>query len=380
MRIALAAGYAPSLARVRGPLLRAMLAAGHAVTALAPEDGGARRELARLGADFLPIPLRRAGLNPLADLRCLGFLRRTLRDLAPDLLLSASPKAVIWGSLAAEQAGVPRVFALVTGLGRAFFLDGERPGPGRRILNLVARGLYGRALAACRGVLFQNPDDLGLFRRLGLLRPGQAALVTAGSGVDLERFTPAEPVLPDPVEGGPVFLTLARLLRDKGLPEFAQAARLLKARFPEAEFRAAGPAETGPGALRPGQIAAWNQDGAVRFDPPLDDVRPAIRRASVCVLASAYREGLPNFLLESLAMARPVIATDAPGCRETVLPGRNGFLVPPRDPAALARAMERFLLDPGLIPDMGAAGRSLAEARFDVRTVNAQILAFLGLA
>lgn len=381
MNIAFLAGYSPSLPRLRGPLLRAMLAAGHRVTALAPDDDPrARHELARMGVDFQPIPLRRAGLNPLADLGTLAALRRALRLLSPDLVLSSSAKAVIWGSLAARQAGVPRIYALITGLGRAFFLERERPGLGRRALNLAARALFRRSLPACHGLLFQNQDDRDLFLRLGLLRPGQAALVTAGSGVDLEHFAPAEPVLPDAVEGGPVFLTLTRMLLAKGLPEFVEAARTLKAQYPAAEFRACGPLETGPGAVPRARLAAWAREGAVTFVPAVDDVRPELRRASVVVLASAYREGLPHSLLEAMAMARPVITTDVPGCCETVVPGRNGFLVPPRDPGALARAMEQFILNPGRIPDMGAASRTLAEERFDVRSVNAQILAFLGLA
>lgn len=261
MNIAFLAGYSPSLPRLRGPLLRAMSAAGHRVTALAPDDDPrARHELARLDVDFQAIPLRRAGLNPLADLGTLAALRRALRDLSPDLVLSSSAKAVIWGSLAARQAGVPRIYALITGLGRAFFLERERPGLGRRVLNLAARALFRRSLPACHGLLFQNQDDRDLFQRLGLLRPGQAALVTAGSGVDLEHFAPAEPVLPDPVEGGPVFLTLTRMLLAKGLPEFVEAARTLKALYPAAEFRACGPLETGPGAVPKARLEAWAKE------------------------------------------------------------------------------------------------------------------------
>ncbi|WP_449243003.1 glycosyltransferase family 4 protein [Desulfovibrio sp.] len=381
MRIAVIAGYSPALTNFHGPLLAAMRARGHEVTALAPDDSPAARDaLRRMGVSFVPVSLSRAGLNPLADLAFLRELTGWLRRLAPDASLSLMVKPVIWGSLAASLARVPAIYALIPGLGRAFGLEGERLPLGRRLLNRLVRGLYRLALPRCRGVLFLNPDDRDLFRNLGLLRPEQASIVVPGAGVDLTRFSPAEPVLPDPVEGGPVFLTMTRLLLDKGLPEFAEAARTLKARYPAAEFRVLGAPEPGPGGVPAERLRAWAEEGAVRVLEPVADVRPELRRASVCVLASAYREGLPRSLLEAMSMARPIIASDTPGCRETVIPRRNGFLVPPRDPQALARAMERFILDPELIAEMGAESRLLAERRFGSEQVDAQILDFLGLA
>lgn len=380
MKIAVIAGYSPSLLNFRGPLLRALRDRGHEVLALAPDDDPAvPPALRRLGITFLPAPIRRSGLNPLADLAALRHLAAWLRRLKPDKVLSYTPKPVIWGSLAAHLAGIPDVYALITGLGRAFGLDHEHLSLRRRAVNLVVRLLYRLGLACCRGVLFQNPDDLALFQRLGLVRPGQPTTVTAGSGIDLEHFAPADPALPDPVEGGPVFLTLTRLLADKGLPEFVEAAAILKPKYPAVEFRVVGPAESGPGGIPRDTLAAWAARGQVAFAPAVTDVRPELRRAGVYVLASAYREGVPRSVLEALSMGRPVITTDTPGCRETVLPGRNGFLVPPRDPQALAKAMERFILDPELIAEMGAESRLLAEARFDVNQVNNQILSFMGL-
>lgn len=380
MKIALIAGYSPSLLNFRGPLLRALRERGHEVLALAPDDDPAvPPALRRMGVTFLPAPIRRSGLNPLADLAALRHLAAWLRRLRPDKVLSYTPKPVIWGSLAAHLAGVPDIYALITGLGRAFGLDGEHLGLRRRAVNRLARLLYRLGLACCRGVLFQNPDDLALFQRLGLVRPGQPTTVTAGSGIDLAHFAQADPALPDPVEGGPVFLTLTRLLADKGVSEFVEAASLLKPKYPAVEFRVVGPAESGPGGIPRAGLDAWAARGQVTFAPPVADVRPELRRAGVYVLASAYREGVPRSVLEALSMGRPVITSDTPGCRETVIPGRNGFLVPPRDPQALAKAMERFLLDPELIAEMGAESRLLAEARFDVNAVNDHILSFMGL-
>ena len=177
----------------------------------------------------------------------------------------------------------------------------------------------------------------------------------------------------------PVFLCLSRLVRSKGVAEFAKAAAILKEQHPEAVFRLAGPLEQGGDAVSPDELAAWRKQGALEVLDPVDDVRPLLAGASVYVLPSYYREGVPRSILEGLAMGRPVVTTDAPGCRETVVPEQNGFLIPPRDPDALASAMERFITEPGLAATMGAASRRLAEEKFDVDKVNDAMLAFMGL-
>lgn len=374
MKIVVIGGYAPSLVNFRGPLLARMVALGHEVHGLAPvhvPDVGERLEA--MGVDFHGIALNRRGLNPLADLGALLHLKQTLVRIKPDLVLSYTFKPVVYGSLAARMAWVghkKHVYAMITGLGYAFT---EEAGLRRRILFNVAKGMYRSGLNACDGVIFQNPDDETFFRRLGVIPERARTTVVGGSGVDMTHYAEA------PLPGEPVFLCLSRLLKSKGVALFAEAAARLKARHPQAVFRLAGPLESGGDAVTPDEMAGWRRAGAVEVLDPVEDVRPLLAGAGVYVLPSHYREGVPRSILEAMSMGRAIVTTDAPGCRETVVPGRNGFLVPPRDADALATAMERFILDPGLVPSMGAASRVLARQRFDVDRVNDAILAFMGL-
>lgn len=374
MKIVVIGGYAPSLVNFRGPLLGRMVALGHEVHGLAPvhvPDVGERLEA--MGVDFHGIALNRRGLNPLADLGALLHLKQTLVRIKPDIVLSYTFKPVVYGSLAARMAWVghkKHVYAMITGLGYAFT---EEAGLRRRILFNVAKGMYRSGLNACDGVIFQNPDDETFFRRLGVVPERVRTTVVGGSGVDMAHYAEA------PLPQEPVFLCLSRLLRSKGVALFAEAAAQLKERHPRAVFRLAGPLETGGDAVTPDEIARWRRAGAVEVLDPVEDVRPLLAGAGVYVLPSHYREGVPRSILEAMSMGRAIVTTDAPGCRETVTAGQNGFLVPPRDAAALASAMERFILDPDLIPAMGAASRALARERFDVDRVNDAILAFMGL-
>jgi glycosyltransferase involved in cell wall biosynthesis len=381
MRIVVIAGYAPSLLNFRGPLLRALLARGHEVIALAPpeEPSPAATEsgLGALGVRLLRYPLERGGLDPRRDVQTLFALRRHLLQLQPDLVLAYTVKAVIYGSLAARWSGVVRMASLITGLGYAFGgAAGEASGQPlpRRLLSGLVAGLYRTALRGNRVVLFQNQDDRALFERLGILSPGQRTAVVNGSGVDLAHFAPA----PLPQTGPPVFLCMGRLVWAKGVGVFEEACRMLKRQHPRAVCRLLGPADDVPDAVPQEVLERWRTEGVVEILDPVDDVRPHLAACSVFVLPS-FREGLPRSVLEAMALGRAVITTDVPGCRETVEPGVTGLLVPPFEPGALMRAMERFLLEPELSAQMGRAGRRLAEERFDARQVALDTLAALPL-
>lgn len=367
-RVLVIGGFAESMLRFRGPLLSALRQAGSEVHAAAPglhDAVGTADGLRALGVAVHDAPLSRAGLNPAHDLRAFLALVRLMRRVRPERVLSYTIKPVIWGTLAAWMAGVPHRYALVTGLGYAF--TGEARGK-RRIVRQLARGLYALALRRAELVFFQNPDDAALFRELGLV-PGRLRLVVVnGSGIDTAEFAPAP--LPDrPVR----FLLIARLLGDKGIREYAAAAAEVRRMHPEVTFHLVGGRDENPDALSAGEVEAWQAAGTLAWHGALRDVRPAIAAAHVYVLPS-YREGTPRTVLEAMSMGRPIITTDAPGCRETVVDGENGFLVPVADPAALARAMLRFIEEPALIPAMGAAARRIAEARYDVHKVNAAML------
>jgi glycosyltransferase involved in cell wall biosynthesis len=368
-RVLVLASLALSLINFRGPLLRAMVERGHRVTACAPAASvEIRNALHQMGVGYRDVATAAAGMNPLRDLATLVALCGLMRDVRPEVVLSYTIKPVVYGLLAARLVGVRRRFAMITGLGYAFGEDGLRA----RLAGTVARSLYRLGLAGSTGVFFQNPDDHATFERLGLLRAAGRPIRINGSGVDLDHYAPT------PLPPAPSFLLLARLLKDKGIVEYAQAARVVRRRHRRARFRLAGWFDNNPMALEREELAAWEREGTIEYLGPLADVRSAIADSSVYVLPS-YREGTPRTVLEAMAMGRPIITTDAPGCRETVIPGRNGFLVGVKDVDAIVAAMERFVAEPGLIARMGAESRRIAEEKYDVHKVNAVILEAMGL-
>lgn len=370
MKVLVVGNIAQSLVNFRGPLLGTMVERGHEVVAVSPEnDPRYTQALTDLGVRYRTVPLERASFNPIADLRFMWALRRLMLEERPDVFLGYTIKPVIYGNLAARLAGVPSRNALITGLGYAFGDSTLK----QRVVGRVIHVLYRLALAGTHTVFFQNPDDRGEFLKRGFVNEERAALV-AGSGVDLERFPPSEPPPPPPV-----FLLIARLIREKGIQQFVEAARRLKESYPDARFQLLGPLDSNPTAIAKDEVDAWERAGLIEYLGETDDVRPFLRAASVFVLPSYYREGTPRTALEALATGRPVITSDAPGCRETVDHGVNGFLVEPRDVPSLAAAMERFLQEPGLVQSMGRASLALARDKYDVNKVNARMLERLGL-
>lgn len=353
-------------------MLRSMVANGHQVLALAPEDDAhVRMDLASMGVRFEAIPLHRTGMNPYRDALTVVSLAGKFRKFRPDVVLVYAAKPVVYGSIAARLAGVPLRVAMITGVGSAF---GGGSGLRRRALARLLRSLYTAALRQVHVVFFQNPDDERLFRSIGLVGDRQRVVRINGSGVDLERFTPV-PLPPPPI----TFLLVGRLIRDKGVVEYVDAARLVRRAYPEARFLLLGMLDSNPSAIHPEQLAAWREEGTVEYLGSVPDVRPYLARSHVLVLPS-YGEGMPRSVLEAMAMSRPVLTTHVPGCRETVENGRNGYLVPPRDAAALADAMVRILAEPERLEQMGREGRAIAEERFDVHSVNRVILEAMGLA
>ena len=364
MRIVIIAGNARSLIANRGDMIRALKDQGHEVVALVPEYDFLE-EVESLGIEYHLLPLRRTGINPLRDVRGLRALVRLLRRLRSDAVFSYNIKPVVYGSLAAALAGVPRRFSMITGMGYLFSGETYR----QRGLRSLASLLYRAALRYNDAVFFQNPDDRAMFESMGLLNGRARVVMTNGSGINLERFAFAEPVV-EPLS----FLLIGRLLQDKGIVEYVEAARALKARYPQVSFRLLGAHDANlPHALPGSVVDEWRQEGVVEYLGPTKDVRPYLSAASVYVLPS-YREGTPRSVLEAMATGRPVVTTDAPGCRETVQEGVNGFLVPVKDSGALASAMERFILEPELIGSMGRESRRIAEEKYDVHEVNRVIL------
>lgn len=370
MRVVVFGSFADSLVNFRGPLLRAMVERGHKVTAIAPAaSSDLLAKLTEMGVEYRNVALSRTGLNPLSDLKTLFLLMGLFREVKPDVILSYTIKPVIYGSLAARLAGVPAIYSMITGLGYAFAAGNKD----RKWVAQVAKFLYRFAIKTNKRVFFQNPDDRDFFVEAKILTYIDQAVLINGSGVDLQHFgfTPV-------ADGMPSFLLIARLIKDKGIAEYAEAARLVKRRYPTAQFRLLGPLDSNPSAISLEQINAWESEGILTYLGEASDVRPALSGCSVYVLPS-YAEGTPRTVLEAMSMGRAVITTDAPGCRETVINGVNGFLVPVRDATALARAMFSFIEKPEMIASMGRAGRQIAVEKYDVHKVNSTILAATGL-
>ena len=341
------------------------------VFALAPNfDDATRAAVLKLGARAVDCAMDRTGMNPAIDAWNTWQLTRLLRRLRPDITLGYFVKPVVFGTLAAWLAGVPRRFAMIEGLGFAFTPTVERPSIKRVLLKWLVTELYKIGLRRANRVIFLNPDDKSELINAGVLSVKQGFLL-GGIGVDLERWPMSAPVF-KPL----TFLLVARLLREKGIEQYAAAARLLMKKNLQARFILLGGLDDNPGSVTRNEVQKWVEDGILEWHGHVP-VQPWLKQASVFVLPSYYREGVPASTQEAMAMGRPVITTDVPGCRETVVNGVNGFLIPPRDAGALAEKMEIFIQHPDLVRTMGQASRRIAEERFNVHEVNRRLLGLI---
>ena len=344
-----------NIANFRRGLIEALAARGIKVVVATPP--GVPGELSLdMPCDLRALPMDRSGINPLADGLLTFRFARLLRTVRPRALLTFTIKPNIYGAMAARVTGIPSV-ANVSGLGTAFIRGG--------LLSRLTGALYRLAFSGSHVVFFQNPDDRDLFLSRGIVDRSKARLLP-GSGIDLARFSPSNPL----DSGAPVFLFIGRLLADKGVREFVEAAQLTRQQYPQARFQLLGGLDPGNRtAISEEELKQWVADGDVEYLGPTDDVRPFIANASAVVLPS-YREGLPRSLLEGAAMARPLIATDVPGCREIVKDGETGLLCQVRSASSLAGAMTRFAaMGVDQRQALGEAARGKVAAEYDERAV-----------
>lgn len=409
MKFVIIGNQARAMSNFWSVLISQAVARGHEVVAFLPDSGEWGERLRELGVRVRNYPLDRKGLNPVSDWKTLGELRKLLKEEQPDCLFAYTIKSLIYGSLAAALAGYPRRenrHVMITGLGYAFEADTFI----KKTLRTVASLLYRLALMQVKTVFFQNPDDKAVFEKFNIIPKSVQVEMCRGTGVDVEHFAvkplPGSAVLATGQDtdigtgqatgqvanhgtgqntnragtaGAPQsFLLVGRLLEAKGLREYYQAAKQVKKKHPETRFAILGPAEQGVGSVPLEEVRSWQTEGIVEYLGESADVRPFLEKASVVVLPS-YREGTPCSLLEGMSMGRALLATDVPGCRETVHQGKNGLLTPLKDVNALASAMLRFIEEPGLTEKMGQNGRKLAEEQFDAQKVAAGLLKIFGL-
>ena len=371
MKVIVVASLTYSLLNFRRALLTEIIESGdHEVIACAPEnDPEIIAELNAMGIRFEQVPMQRASTNPARDLQTLWRLHRLFQREKPDIVLAYTQKPIIYSGMAARLTRSVRFFAMQTGLGFTFGEQNKND-----LLRTIVSFLYRIGIKKAETVIVFNSDDHEEMNKHGILQPNQPVVQVAGSGVDKERFPQASP--PD---GDLVFLLVARLMIDKGVYEFVEAARSIRASNPNVRFQILGPFDANPASISEADLAAWREEGVIDYLGETRDVRPYLAASSVFVLPSFHREGLPRSILEAMSTGRAIVTTHMPGCRETVIEGENGFLVPPQDASALAAAMQNFVDDPTLATRMGARSRQRVEETFDVRLVNDRLLKVMGL-
>lgn len=364
----LVASHPDSLINFRGPLIRALLSKDLEVHVAAPDldaDSLIRSSLESYGVNVHKIHMKRTGMNPISDLKTIFQLWILMKKIKPNYFLGYTHKPVIYGNLAAWMAGVNKQFALITGLGYTFQ---------SKILwlNHLLQFLYRISMRKVEKVFFQNPDDESLFQNLGIIKTSDnKSVVVNGSGVDLKKFNTS------PFPTNIQFLLIARLLGDKGVREYFKAAKAVREKRPDIKFGLVGWIDNHPDAISKQELDERIDAGDIFFYGRMDDVKPAISESSVYVLPS-YREGTPRTVLEAMAMGRPIITTDAPGCKETVMDGINGYIVKVKSSQALVKAMFSFIEQPELIESMGNNSRKIAEDKYDVDKVNKHMMLEMG--
>lgn len=379
MKVLVLTADANTLVYHRGDLIRDLAAHGCEVVTSAAEDyPHVRQYLAEVGARHAPIRMVRSRVNPARDWITWLDMFRLFKKEKPNALFAYTIKSVVYGCVVARLAGVPKIYALLPGLGFTFVKPETLK---QAAVQWVSKLLHRFALKRADVIFMQNRDDVQLFTELKMLPPGVPVHVTAGSGVNLKEY----PHVPldgnaDIASGRIRFVLVSRLLISKGVEVFAEAARQVKAKHPYAEFHLVGPFDPNPNRVTEEQVQGWVKDGILTHHGMVRDIPAVLKDMHVFCLPTWYREGVPHATLEALSMGRAVITTDSVGARECIASDRsNGFLVPPRDVEAVAKAMTFFIQNPDQIALMGQASRKLAEEVFDVKIVNGIILKAMGL-
>lgn len=368
MKIAVLSSFTTSLFWFRIDMMQSFQQAGYEVLAVGDGDEAEWADrFAELGIRYRQIPVQRNGTNPVSDLKTLTALRQLLKEEKPDKIFAYQAKTVIYGGIAARLNGIREFYPLIAGVGSVFLGNS----PKQKLIRSILAAEYRMGMSIAPKIFFQNRDDLKIFTDHGIL-PEHKAVMIHGSGVNVEKF------IPTPLPEEPGFLCISRLIRDKGVVEYLDAARKLHQRRPDVKCVLVGPFDTNPSAIKPDELQPYIDDGSVEYVGEQKNVQPFLRACTAYVLPS-YHEGTPKTVLEAMACGRPVITTDAPGCRETVTDSVNGYLVPVKEVDAIVDAMEKLLDEPKKTATMAKAARQMAEDIFDVHKINLKIHQTMGI-
>ena len=366
-RLIIVTNSASNLISFRGQLIRELVDKNFQVLVIVPNNDYSKNfesDVLKLGAKTSAIPLDRAGLNPFRDFLTYLALKSSFKKFKPDIVLSYTSKPIIYSGLAIGKDPKIKFFPNLTGLGYGFT---EKSGLKRKLINFILKKLYKLSLKFSTTVIFQNPDDELLFNNLNITKKKKTFIVN-GSGVDLKFYSPTS------LPSKPVFLMLSRLVADKGVVEYCEAAKEIRTRFPEVIFQLAGSFDPNPSGLKYEQLKPYIDSKDINYLGHIKDVREILNGCRYYVLPS-YREGTPRSVLEAMSIGRPIITTNATGCKETVLNGINGLLIPAKDKDSLVEAMQKMLeLDDKKVNEMANESIKLVREKYDVRKVNQHII------
>jgi glycosyltransferase involved in cell wall biosynthesis len=368
MKIAVLSSHTPSLFWFRMDMMQEFINNGHAVIALGADlEKDWKDRFRKYNIDYRQLYVERNGINPFRDLKTFVQLYRFMKKEKPDKVFAYQAKTVIYGSIAAKLNGITEVYTLIAGLGSVFRGNGFK----NKIVKTIMKMEYKIACSCSKKVFFQNNDDKNEFVRNGLINAAKTVIIN-GSGVNLEKFKPA------PLPSEPAFLFIGRLIKDKGIMEYLEACKIVKSQYPKIRCLLVGPYDSNPSALKPEELRPYIDGGIVEYFGEQSDVRPFIAQCSTYVLPS-YHEGTPKTVLEAMAMGRSIITSDAPGCRETVTDGINGYLVAVGDIHEVVDKMKYLISSPKLCKKMGEKSLGIAREKYDVRKVNKTILQIMGI-
>lgn len=368
MKIAVLSSHTSSLFWFRLDMMKKFIEKGHTVIALGSEPEEIwKKSFEEHNIDYRQLYVERNGMNPLKDLRTLMSLYKFMKKEKPDKIFSYQAKTVVYGSIAARMNSISEVYSLIAGLGSVFRGEGFK----NKIIKAILKLEYRVACTYSKKVFFQNQDDKNMFIQNGILKEYKTIIIN-GSGVNLEKFKPT------PLPETPSFLFIGRLIKDKGIVEYLEACKVIKTKYPKVRCLLVGPFDSNPSALKPEELNPYIEKGIIEYFGEQNDVSPFISQCSTYVLPS-YHEGTPKTVLEAMAMGRAIITSDAPGCRETVIDGLNGYLVKVKDIQGLTNKMEYLISSQETCASMGRKSAEIAKEKYDVDIINHLIMQSMDL-